>query len=131
MTTSSTNEEVFKYYTQKAGDINRQFGFVAVGLIWLFHGIQVPVGQQLLHSLDSYLILSLYFVTVSLSIDLIQYIVGALMWRSEFLREPLGKASSCKTSISVSVAFIVLKLTFMLATYVSMFCFLASKTNLI
>jgi hypothetical protein len=131
MSTPSTNEEVFKYYTQKAGDVNRQFGFVAVGLIWLFHGIEVPNGQQLLQPLDSSLKFSLYFVAVSLSIDLLQYIVGALMWRSEFIREPLGEASTCKTSISVSVAFIVLKLAFMLVAYISILCFLFSKTNLI
>lgn len=130
MNSVSTNEEVFKYYTQKAGDINRQFGFVAVGLIWLFHEIQVTDGQQFLQPLDACLTASLYFVTVSLSVDLLQYIVGALMWRGEFVREPLGKASSCKASINVSVAFIVLKLLFMSIAYVAILCFLF-RTNLI
>jgi hypothetical protein len=129
--TISTNEEVFKYYTEKAGDINRQFGLVAVGLIWLFHGIEVSSGQELLKSLDTFLKFALYCTSISLSIDLFQYIIGSLMWHSEFIRDPTGKASKCRKSIGVSVGLIVIKLISMLSAYISILLFLFFRTNFI
>lgn len=119
----STNEDVFKYYTQKAGDINRQFGLAALGLIWIFHGIQAPAGYQLLLPLTSYLKFSLVFIALSLSTDLFQYMFGSWMWKREFKREPLGAASTSEVTIRISLILITAKLLLMSAAYLMILCF--------
>lgn len=126
----TTNEELFKYYTGKAGDINRQFGLVAVGIIWLFHGIQAHEGKELQQPLDSYLVFALYMTVCSLSIDLLQYMIGAFMWGNEFLKNPLKPAKECKKCIGWSNGIIFVKLLLMFTAYVSLLMFLFS-TNFI
>lgn len=124
----STNEEVFKYYTQKAGDINRQFGLAALGLIWLFHGIQIPAGYQLFLPLTFYLKLSLVFIALSLSTDLLQYVLGSWMWKKEFKREPLGAASKSEAAIRISLVLITVKLLLMLTAYLMILCYLLNTS---
>ena len=123
---AATNEDLFKYYTGKAGDLNRQFGFVAVGVIWLFHGIEVHPGRELQQSLDPYLFFALYTTLFSLSIDLIQYMIGALMWGYEFHKNPQKLAKECKSCIRWSNGLIAVKLFLMLMAYFTILRFLST-----
>jgi hypothetical protein len=66
----------FYEFTGKASDLNRQLGFAAIALIWLF---KKDAGGAL--TLPSELILPGILVVSSLTLDMVQYCVAAIVWR--------------------------------------------------
>lgn len=67
--------EEFYVFTGKASDVNRQLALAGVAIIWIFNN---PDGSKIL--LCDALILPLIFLVVSLAIDLIQYVLGSVIW---------------------------------------------------
>lgn len=128
--TPTTNEEIFKYYTAKSGDINRQFGLASIAVIWLLHGMQFKAGEELVQHLDGSLLYAMYATFFSLGLDLVQYASGSLIWGSRFSQAPIGNASDCKKCIVFSVGLIALKLLAMLIAYLGILYFLVTKTKL-
>lgn len=68
--------ETFYTYSGKASDLNRQLGFAGIGIIWLFK--KETAGAL---SLPPEIILPGIFIVASLALDMLQYVVGAIIWR--------------------------------------------------
>ena len=66
----------FYYFTGKASDVARQLAFAGFGIIWVF----TDSDETGLHVPDKLLFAGLGFA-ISLTLDLIQYLLGALIWR--------------------------------------------------
>src|SRR5680860_754515 len=68
-------KEDYEYFTGKASEINRNLALAGIAIIWIFKttsetGIAIPQD----------LITPLIWLVISLSLDLLQYIVGGLIW---------------------------------------------------
>lgn len=67
--------ENFETYTGKASDIARHLCFVGLAIVWLFHignGNQLTLPVKLLPTLPCFVL--------SLTFDLLQYIVASVVW---------------------------------------------------
>ncbi len=65
----------YEYYTGKASDINRNLALGGIAVIWIF---KTTTNGNI--SIPDQLILPLFCLVISLSLDLLQYIVGGLIW---------------------------------------------------
>lgn len=110
-----TGREMFRKYTGKAGDINRQLGLAGIALIWLLHGrsINTPLKDSLM--------VAFWCIAISLTLDLAQYIVGSIMWGWNF---KANDATTCNKTIGTSVGFIFVKLIIMFVGYAAILYFL-------
>ncbi len=75
MTLIHTSREHYKYFSESASTICRHLGFAGIALIWVFKvdggGAQVvPAG----------LVLPAILIAGALTLDLLQYVFGALIW---------------------------------------------------
>ena len=68
--------QTFYTYSGKASDLNRQLDFAGIAIIWLF---KKDAGGHL--SLPPEVILPGIFIVASLSLDILQYVVGSIIWR--------------------------------------------------
>jgi hypothetical protein len=68
--------QTFYTYSGKASDLNRQLGFAGIAIIWLF---KKDTGGTL--SLPPEVILPGIFIVASLALDMLQYVVGSIIWR--------------------------------------------------
>lgn len=69
-------------YTAKASEINRQLSLAGVAIIWLFKNSEEDGAL-----FTPFLIWPLFFLTLSLLFDLIQYILGGIIWIRFFKQE--------------------------------------------
>jgi len=106
------------YYTQKAGDLNRQLGLAALALIWLFKA-NPTAGQTHYAILSSSFKWPLALIITSLAIDALHYFVGTLVWFVQYLRSTKdtpaydqGCPVGCLVTLGLS------KLLFMFAAFV-------------
>ena len=83
----------YTYYSGKAGDIVRQLGFAGIAIIWIFKSDtdkQWKVPQELIPAA--------ILITISLGLDFLQYVAGALAWEritgSRSARVPLLRRTS-------------------------------------
>jgi hypothetical protein len=67
--------ETYYTFTGKASDINRQLAFAAIAVIWLFKRDVSGVP-----SVPPPLILPGALVVLALAVDLLQYLLGAIIW---------------------------------------------------
>lgn len=65
----------FENYTGKASDVSRKLSFAGIAIIWLFH-----IGNAKEVSVPEELLPVLAFFVLSLSFDLLQYIVASIVW---------------------------------------------------
>jgi hypothetical protein len=65
----------YGYYSSKTSEIVRQLGFAGIALAWLF---KVDLGGR--QAVPATLRLPVALIVLSLSLDLVQYIVGAITW---------------------------------------------------
>lgn len=65
----------YDYYTAKTSEIIRNLALAGIAIIWLFRN---PDDRETLFA-DT-LLYPLWFLIISLSLDLLQYILGALFW---------------------------------------------------
>lgn len=65
----------YDYYTAKASDINRSLALAGVAIVWLFRN---PEGSKTLF--PDPLLYPLWFLIISLGLDLLQYFLGAIFW---------------------------------------------------
>ncbi len=73
----SDSKETYYYLSGTASSVNRQIGFAGIAIIWIF--CQVQYGKVLI---PSELIIPTIFIILSLGFDLLQYIVGSIVWGS-------------------------------------------------
>jgi len=71
----------YYYNSGKLGDINRQLCFSGIAIIWIIKNN----GAEHSNRLDNLLIMPLLLFTISLSIDLIQYLLQSILY-SQFAR---------------------------------------------
>ena len=62
-------------YSGKASDIIRQLGLGGIAIIWIFH-----VSRSSVLAIPESLFLPLKLIVLGLAFDLLQYVVGALIW---------------------------------------------------
>ena len=67
--------ERYRELSKSASELARQLNFAGLGVIWIFK-LDTPAGVALPHSL----IVPVAWIVVSLLLDLLQYVVGALIW---------------------------------------------------
>jgi hypothetical protein len=107
--------ELFRQYTSKAGDVNRQFALAGIALIWLLNG------QAIATPLKGNLNVAFWCITLSLTLDLLQYLIGAAMWG---YNHEVKDASTCRKTINVSVFLIFAKLIVLIIGYFNILYFL-------
>ena len=73
-------QERYEFYTGKASDINRSLALAGIAVIWIFKS-----SSEGITSIPNTLITPLIFLIISLGVDLIQYIIGGLIWWIYFL----------------------------------------------
>lgn len=62
-------------FTEKLSEINRQLAFAGIAIIWIF---KIQVGNH--YSIPSELLLPLFFIVVSLMLDLLHYLYQSIVW---------------------------------------------------
>ena len=72
----SQAKEEYYYFSGKLSEINRQYCFAGIAIVWIF-AQRIPEG---LASLDQPLIITLIAFLLSLALDLMQYIYGSIAW---------------------------------------------------
>jgi len=112
-------------FSGKASDLSRQLAFAAIALIWVF---RVDVAGQ--PAIPSGLILPSVLVVASLTLEMLQYCAGWLIWRHAYRsKEKAGVAEDVeleKHSVGwelTIVTFFVLKIICILVAYVCIFVF--------
>jgi hypothetical protein len=68
-------QEAYDYFTVKASDLVRQLGFAGIALIWIFKG--TINGREVV---PPDLVPAAKWIAVALSLDLLHYVFGALIW---------------------------------------------------
>ncbi|MCM4173048.1 hypothetical protein DHD32_16305 [Arenibacter sp. TNZ] len=107
-------------YTAKASEIARQLNFAGIGIIWI-----VKTTFPELKLSDSQLLLPLVFITVSMILDFLQYLIGGIIWIKFYKR--MEKAGTSQTEdvqspewrSAVLYRFYYVKFTFMFLAYMS------------
>lgn len=66
----------YEYYTSKASEIGRSLALGGIAVIWIFKTTSID-GDL---SIPSLLIAPLIWLVISLSLDLMQYFIGGLIW---------------------------------------------------
>lgn len=121
----------FDTYTAKASEVNRQLAFAGIAIIWLFKN---PEGNKYLFTHE--LITPLFFLIISLSLDLFQYLLGSIIWGIFFeIKErqiDRGKIKDndikAKRILSYAITFFfVLKIIAMCIAYYSLLSYLLPK----
>jgi hypothetical protein len=72
----------YEVLSGKASDIMRQLGLGGIALIWLFR-MDTPKGP----TLDKRLLWAAIFILSAITLDFLQYAVGALIWFGYFRRK--------------------------------------------
>lgn len=67
--------EDFYFFTSKASEVNRQLAIAGIAVIWIFKN-----PENSLTLLPTTLIKPLEYLIISLGIDLIQYVLGSIIW---------------------------------------------------
>lgn len=117
--------ETFYTFSGKASDFNRQLGFAAIALIWLF---KKETGGQI--TVPGELILPGILVVGSLTLDMLQYCVASAIWHTFYrCKEKAGVSEHAELQHSVWLerpitALFVLKILCIVIAYVLIFIFL-------
>ena len=111
--------EDFYTYSGKASDLSRQLAFAGIAIIWLFKKDTVP-GL----SIPRELLLPGLFIVSSLTLDMLHYGLGSLIWRSFYRsKEKIGlpEDKDIHHSIWLEIPLLILfvaKILFVLAAYI-------------
>jgi hypothetical protein len=126
----TTVEDMFRYYTNRAGELSRSLGLVGVALIGALHGASAGEGDSLFsHPLDFWLKLAVITIVLSLAVDLAQYVVGVYQWRKEFKDSQSAQADAVSRTCPINTAtcFIYTKLFLTTVSYALIFIFVAKS----
>jgi hypothetical protein len=66
----------YEYYTSKASEIGRSLALGGIAVIWIFKTTSTDGSL----TIPSLLIAPLIWLVISLSLDLLQYVIGGLIW---------------------------------------------------
>lgn len=71
----ANTREYYAYYSSETSKIVRQLGFAGIGIIWLFR-----IADSGDHIIPVELINPTLLITFALTMDLLHYIVGTIVW---------------------------------------------------
>jgi hypothetical protein len=123
-------KEAYYELSSKASEVNRQIGFAGIAIIWIFCSlnngfVRIPEG----------LILPSLLILFSLGFDLLQYVLGSIVWGC-FHRQKEKSVKSDEDEVHASRFlnypqnfFFVAKLIFMIIAYYNLISFLFSRLN--
>ena len=123
-------EEMFRYYTRKAGELGRGLALVGGGIIWLLHKGIAEEHKELSTSLPFELKVALALIFLSLFLDILQYVVGIVQWGTEFRENSATDAQQKGRPVRTAVSFIYIKLGFMAVAYIFIGLFVFYRTAL-
>jgi hypothetical protein len=112
-------------FSGKASDLNRQLGFAGIALIWLFKS---DVGGHA--TIPTILIVAGALIVVSLTLDMLHYLIGWWTWRSFYLKkedENVSEHADLSHDVGLEeriTRFFLAKIAFVVAAYVLIFIFL-------
>jgi hypothetical protein len=123
--------EEFYAFSSKASEVNRQLALAGVAIVWIFKN---PEGSAKL--LPEGLIMPLIFLIISLSIDLLHYLIGTIIWGIYFeykeyqvnkgkIQDGNIKAPNILSYIITALFF--LKIIAMCVAYIQLLQFLSGK----
>ena len=123
--------EDFYYFTGKASEVNRQLALAGIAIIWIFKN---PENSTKLF--PKALIEPILYLITSLSLDLLQYIVGALIWGLffEYKEYQVNRKEIKKTDIKapnffswIITGLFILKIIAMILAFKGLFYFFLDK----
>jgi hypothetical protein len=74
--------QAFYDYSGKCSDLTRQLAFAAIAVVWIFKKDQSGGGEEIPFPL----ILPSLLAILALALDMLQYIVASLIWRSHYVK---------------------------------------------
>jgi hypothetical protein len=117
-------ETVFNY-SAKASEITRQLGFAGIAIIWIFKtdqgGRQIVPGELLPPGL---------MLVVGLTLDLLQYVVSAIVWYFFAKSKEEAKVTEFKAPRKINWPngfFFISKIIAIIAAYIYLINYLVSK----
>ena len=119
--------DAFYVFSGKVSDITRQLAFAGIAVIWLFKKDVSGIPK-----IDEALVLPGLLIVISLSCDLLQYSVGALIWRCVYrYKEKAGVSEDVDVKHSSSLelpiyCFFVIKVCSLIASFALIGSFLFS-----
>lgn len=69
----------YEVYTQKASDLARQLALAGLAIIWIYKTGTLPVLE-----IPAPLYTAGFWMVVTLTIDMLQYVISAVLWRWQF-----------------------------------------------
>lgn len=123
--------EEFYTFTAKASDVSRQLALAGIAIIWIFKN---PDGSDKV--IPQELTKPTFFLVSSLGVDLIQYLVGAIIWGLffEYKEWQVNKKKVENKNITAPNLFswtitslFFIKIALMLTAYIYLFDFLKNK----
>ena len=123
--------EEFYVFTGKASEVNRQLALGGIAAIWIFKNPEISSTL-----LPSELIKPLIFLIISLGLDLLQYVIGSIIWGIyfEYKEYQVNKGQiknndiKAPTILSWSITFIFfIKVMAMIIAYTALLSFFGQK----
>src|SRR5215216_3546154 len=117
--------QTFYDYSGKLSDVCRQLAFSAIAVVWLFKSESDGIPH-----FPERLVLPSVFVIACLTLDLLQYLLGSLIWRSFYRsKEKMGMTSEQEIDHSIWLEFPILttfylKVALLLVAYCLILAFL-------
>ena len=71
----SEYKETYQWYSGKTSDVVRQLSFAGIAIIWIF-----KVQSQGIPKIPNVLLVPLGLFCISLAFDLLQYVLGYIIW---------------------------------------------------
>ena len=111
-------------FSGKASDLNRQICFAGIALIWLFKS---DVGGHA--TIPTILIVAGALIVVSLTLDMLHYLIAWYTWRSFYLSKEGTVKESAQLEHDIGLEerltrFFFAKIVFVVAAYILIFIFL-------
>ena len=82
-------------YTDKSSDIARQLNFAGIGIIGL-----ILLSNKETEISNTYILLPLITIAISLFVDFLQYAVGAFLWKDFYLKK-ISEGISADTDVDI------------------------------
>ncbi len=118
---ATTPEDLYLYYTQKAGDIGRQLAIAGIALIWLVHVGISGEASAFSTPLDPELRSAVVWIIWSVAFDAVQYLWGSIVWGYTYYKNEVYDINKAKFALWSPTVFVALKLIFVLVGYYKLY----------
>jgi hypothetical protein len=117
---AETVDDIYLYYTQRTGEVSRKLCLAAIGAIWVLQAAQSPTGTPGLKPLPHDLKACLTSTVLSLTVDLLQYVVGIFVWYGIFGQIPPKELRDHLGRVKFMLGFVAVKLVLLITGYANL-----------